>query len=69
MTCQFADFNQAIKLDPESAEPYYNRGLAQRRLGKKQAAIADFKKAAKFYQANNKTDEYQKALKQIKELQ
>lgn len=64
-----ADFNQAIKLDPESAVSYYNRGLAQRGLGQKQAAIADFQKAAKLYQENNKTEEYQRTLNQLKELQ
>ncbi|QFZ12078.1 tetratricopeptide repeat protein [Anabaena sp. YBS01] len=64
-----ADFNQAIQLAPESADSYYNRGLAQRRLGQKQAAIADFQKAAKFYQANNKTEEYKRTLKQLEELQ
>lgn len=64
-----ADFNQAIKLEPESAESYYNRGLAQRRLGQKQAAISDFQKAAKLYQANKKTEEYQRTLNQLKELQ
>jgi tetratricopeptide (TPR) repeat protein len=64
-----ADFNQAIKLEPESAVSYYNRGLVQRRLGQKQAAISDFQKAAKLYQVNNKTEEYQRTLNQLKELQ
>ena len=40
-----ADFNQAIKLNPEDADAYYNRGLARFDLEDYQGAIADFTQA------------------------
>ena len=41
------DFTKAIALDPNFAEAYYNRGLAEENLGNDKAAKADFAKAAK----------------------
>jgi len=42
-----ADFNQAIKLNPNWSAAYYNRALAHYDLGDKQAAIADFNQTIK----------------------
>ena len=39
------DYTQAIRLKPDLAEAYYNRGLAKSDLGDKQGAIADFNEA------------------------
>jgi tetratricopeptide (TPR) repeat protein len=40
-----AEFNQAIALDPQSANSYKNRGLAYHRLGQYDRAIADLTNA------------------------
>ena len=40
-------YNQAIKLDPKYAEPYYNRGKAELSLKDYTAAIRDFNLAIK----------------------
>ena len=39
-----ADYNRTIKLKPDHAGAYYNRGLANKHLGKKAEAEADMKK-------------------------
>ena len=40
-----ADFNEAIRLDPKNAAPYYNRGVAWKAKGDLDRAIADYSEA------------------------
>jgi tetratricopeptide (TPR) repeat protein len=42
-----ADFTQAIKLNPDSADAYNNRGVSKSNLGDYQEAIADYNQAIK----------------------
>ncbi|MEH2243176.1 tetratricopeptide repeat protein [Nostoc sp.] len=50
------DFNQAIRLNPNNAQPYYNRGLARSGLGDHTGAISDYNQALRL---NSKfTDAY-----------
>jgi tetratricopeptide (TPR) repeat protein len=42
-----ADYNQAIKINPNYANIYYNRGVTRYELGDKQGAIADYNQALK----------------------
>ena len=63
------DYDQAIKLKPDYALAYYNRGIARNALGDKQSAILDYQKAAELYKTQNKTQDYQDALNRIKKLQ
>ena len=37
-----AEYDEAIRLDPQYADAYYNRGLVYEAEGKKAEAIADF---------------------------
>ena len=39
------DYDEAIRLDPQFASAYYNRGLAYQRLGQSERAIKDFNEA------------------------
>ena len=39
------DYGTAIRMNPEYARAYYNRGLAYRNVGKQSKAQADFDKA------------------------
>ena len=43
-----ADYGQAIELDPEYEEAYYNRGSAKLNLGDHEGAIADYDQAIEF---------------------
>ena len=63
-----ADFNQAIKLKPDYAEAYHNRGSSFKGLNDTQNAINDFRQAAKLYQQQNKMQDYQDAINQLKKL-
>ena len=63
-----ADYNEAIRLNPNDAIAYYNRGLAKSDLGDKQGAIADFRESARLYQQQGKTADYEDAQNQIRRL-
>jgi tetratricopeptide (TPR) repeat protein len=51
------------------AYAYYNRGIARYKLGDKQGAIADFQKAANLYVQQNRLDDYQRSLENIRKIQ
>jgi tetratricopeptide (TPR) repeat protein len=62
------DHTQVIRLVPDWANAYYNRGLSYRDLGEKPQALEDFKKAAELYKQQNRREDYQDAIDRIKEL-
>ncbi len=65
-----ADYTQAIRLDPNFAGAYYNRGLVYKQQGKKPRAIADFRRAADLYKQQGNTGKwYRRALDHIEELE
>ena len=63
------DYTKAIELQPDHSPAYYNRGLAHKNLKDYQSAIEDYQKAADLYKQQGKTDDYQDAIDQIKELE
>jgi len=64
------DYNQIIQNQNWNYAPlYYQRALAYRQLGDKQAAIVDFKKATELYKQQDNPDFYQEGLKRIQELE
>lgn len=52
------DFNQILFINPNHADAYKCRGLAQSKLGKNQLAIADFQQAADLYLKLGNTVDY-----------
>ncbi|MEO1645390.1 MAG: tetratricopeptide repeat protein, partial [Chloroflexota bacterium] len=57
------DCNQAIKITPEYADAYYNRGVARRKLKDYKRAINDFIIAATLYKKKGDKASYQGILK------
>ena len=45
-----ADYNQAIRLNPDNAKAYKNRGHAYRKLGENQQALRDFRVSWRLFQ-------------------
>jgi len=37
-----ADYNEVVRINPNHASAYYNRGLIRSKLGDKRGAIADY---------------------------
>ncbi len=65
------DYSEAIRINQSWDSPitfghaFYNRGLIEVQQGNKGAAIADFKKAARFYSQFGNQERYRAALDQI----
>jgi tetratricopeptide (TPR) repeat protein len=62
------DYDKALKLKPDDAEAYYNRGLSYKYFGYSPNAINDFLQAKKLYQQQNNQTGYQASLDRLKEL-
>jgi tetratricopeptide (TPR) repeat protein len=60
-----ADYNAAIRLQPNYALAYSNRGLLHAELKSNPAATEDLKMAAKLFQAQNNTVAYESILRKL----
>lgn len=64
-----ADFDQAIRLQPDLALAYYHRGLARAQAEERRAALPDYQRAAELAQAQGNDQVYQLAIMQLREIQ
>jgi Flp pilus assembly protein TadD len=64
-----ANFDLAVRLNPEDAGFYGNRCVARHRLGDFQGAIADCKQAATLYLEQGNMKDYQYSTKMLEKLQ
>jgi tetratricopeptide (TPR) repeat protein len=62
------DYNQAIRINPNFALAYYNRGIARASSGDEHLAIDDLQKAANLFQQQGNTAKYQAVIEKIKHL-
>ena len=56
-----ADQNKAIRLRPDYADAYENRGQDRQALGDTKGAIADYQQAAQLFEQQGKTAAAQRA--------
>jgi tetratricopeptide (TPR) repeat protein len=63
-----ADFNEALRINPNFADTYYNRGIAFARQRNKKGAVADFQKAATLYQQQGNQESYKAVQKLVEQL-
>jgi tetratricopeptide (TPR) repeat protein len=65
-----ADFNRAIELDPNNGVAYYARGiLKHEQLSDEPGDVTDIQTAAKLYQEQGRTQDYQDAIDLLKKWQ
>jgi Trypsin-like peptidase domain len=62
------DYSKIIVINPKFADAYYRRGLRRRDLNNNNAAIQDFRQAAKLYRVQGNTKQLKRTLKELKEL-
>jgi Trypsin-like peptidase domain len=62
------DYSKIITIDPKFADAYYRRGLRRRDLHNNNAAVQDFRQAAKLYRAQGDTKQLKGTLRELKEL-
>jgi tetratricopeptide (TPR) repeat protein len=58
----------AIRINPQYAIAYTNRGVAKSALGDRKGAIADYQIAAKIFKAQNNMASYDRVMSLIQQL-
>ncbi|MEH2266888.1 MAG: tetratricopeptide repeat protein, partial [Nostoc sp.] len=64
-----ADFNQALQINPNLADAYGNRGLAEYALGDRKNAINDLEQAASLFQRQGDTLRYKQTQALLEQIQ
>jgi len=62
------DFNKAISLNSNYANAYYNRASVRRKLGDKQGAVEDYKKAQSLFKSQGNIEGYNSTVNKINTL-
>jgi tetratricopeptide (TPR) repeat protein len=63
-----ADLGQAIRVNPNDAAAYHNRGVARSELGDKRGAISDIQKAADLFKSAGQQESYDKAMELLQKV-
>ncbi|MHC5855278.1 MAG: tetratricopeptide repeat protein, partial [Nostoc sp.] len=63
------DFNQALQINPNLADAYGNRGLAEYALGDRKNAINDLEQAASLFQRQGDTLRYKQTQALLEQIQ
>ncbi|MFQ3679859.1 MAG: tetratricopeptide repeat protein, partial [Pseudanabaenaceae cyanobacterium] len=63
-----ADYDQALRLQPDLAEAYNNRGIVKSALGDKRGAISDLREGARLFQQQGDTAKYEEVRDLIRRL-
>ncbi|MEH2272757.1 MAG: tetratricopeptide repeat protein, partial [Nostoc sp.] len=64
-----ADFNQALQINPNLADAYGSRGLAEYALGDRKNAINDLEQAASLFQQQGDTLRYKQTQALLQQIQ
>jgi Flp pilus assembly protein TadD len=62
-------YTQVVRLDPNHARAYGNRGMVRANLGDKRGAMEDWQTAAKLFLAQGSTANYEMVLSYIKKAE
>jgi S1-C subfamily serine protease len=63
-----ANYDTAIRINPQYGKAYYNRGTEKYEVGDKRGAIADYQIAAKIFRSQNNMTSYDRAMNQVRQL-
>ncbi|MDJ0705720.1 MAG: hypothetical protein QNJ46_20840 [Leptolyngbyaceae cyanobacterium MO_188.B28] len=63
------DYTQAIRIQPDYAAAYYNRGVNRSQVGDQQAGLTDIEQASRLAQKQNNIALYQQIQREIIRLQ
>ncbi len=63
-----ADYTQALQINPDDAQAYYNRGIAYTFLEEMESAVADYQQAASIYCEKEDWDNYHQVLNSLQKI-
>lgn len=63
------EYNQALRINPNLASAYLQRGFIYIELGDKHRALTDLQKAADLFRQQGSTKSYQKTLEIMRQVQ
>jgi tetratricopeptide (TPR) repeat protein len=64
-----ADYNETLRVDPKSADAYFNRGVVFYKLGDQRTALADLQQAQGLYSAAGDQGGAQRSASAAREVQ
>jgi tetratricopeptide (TPR) repeat protein len=64
-----SDYTESIKLNPQLAEAFHNRGLTYYQLGQRSQAVKELQQAAELFSSQGKKDNAQKSINALRILE